>query len=101
MSIKYIKLEKSNNLNKKFVAFFYDEDKKKVKTTHFGSAGASDYTINNDDRRKELYLNRHQKNENWNDFTSAGSLSRYLLWNKKTLELSLKDYLNKFNLTKV
>ena len=98
--ITYIKLEKSSNLNKKWVAVFYDEDKKKVKTTHFGSAGASDYTINKDDARKELYLNRHHSNENWNDFISAGSLSRWILWNKKTLELSLKDYMNKFNLKK-
>jgi hypothetical protein len=98
--IKYIKLEKSNNLKKKFVAVFYDEDKKKVKTTHFGSAGMSDYTINKDDKRKQLYLDRHNKNENWNDFTSAGSLSRFLLWNEKTLESSFKYYLNKFNLKK-
>jgi len=98
--IRYIKLDKSDQDKKKFVATFFDKDKKKVKTTHFGSAGMSDYTINNDDKRKELYLNRHQKNENWNDFISAGALSRWVLWNKKTLELSLKDYMNKFNLTK-
>jgi len=98
--ITYIKLEKSSNLNKKWVAVFYDENKKKVKTTHFGSSGMSDYTINKDDSRKELYLNRHQKNENWNDFTSAGSLSRWILWNEKTLKSSFKYYLNKFNLKK-
>ena len=99
--IRYIKLDKSDNIKKKFVATFYDEDKKKIKTTHFGSAGMSDYTINKDDARKELYLNRHKKNENWNDFTSAGSLSRFILWNEKTLESSLKYYLNKFNLKKI
>ena len=98
--IKYIKLDKSDNLKKKFVAVFYDENKNKVKTTHFGSAGMSDYTINKDDKRKQLYLDRHKKNENWNDFTSAGSLSRFLLWNEKTLESSFKYYLNKFNLKK-
>ena len=99
--IRYIKLDKSDNIKKKFVATFYDEDKNKVKTTHFGSAGMSDYTINKDDSRKELYLNRHKKNENWNDFTSAGSLSRWILWNQKTLELSLKYYMNQFNLKKI
>ena len=98
--IRYIKLDKSDNIKKKFVATFYDEDKKKIKTTHFGSAGMSDYTINKDNARKELYLNRHKKNENWNDFTSAGSLSRWLLWNEKTLESSFKYYMNKFNLKK-
>ena len=99
--IRYIKLEKSSNLNKKWVAVFYDDLKKKVKTTHFGSAGMSDYTINKDDSRKELYLNRHKARENWNDFTSAGSLSRWILWNEKTLESSFKYYLNKFNLKKI
>jgi hypothetical protein len=95
-----MKLEKSNNLNKKFVATFYDELKKRVKTTHFGSSGYSDYTINKDYKRKELYINRHSKRENFNDFISAGSLCRWILWNKKTLESSLKDYLIKFNLTR-
>ena len=99
--IRYIKLDKSDNIKKKFVATFYDEDKKKIKTTHFGSAGMSDYTINKDDARKELYLNRHKARENWNDFISAGALSRWLLWNEKTLESSLKYYLNKFNLKKI
>ena len=98
--IRYIKLDKSDQDKKKFVATFYDEDKKKIKTTHFGSAGMSDYTINKDDARKELYLNRHKTRENWNDFTSAGSLSRFILWNQKTLESSLKYYMNKFNLKK-
>jgi len=98
--ITHIKLDKSEQDKKKFVATFYDQDKKKVKTTHFGSAGMSDYTINKDDARKELYLNRHKARENWNDFTSAGALSRWVLWNKKTLQLSLKDYMRKFNLKK-
>ena len=99
--IRYIKLDKSDQDKKKFVATFYDQDKKKVKTTHFGSAGMSDYTINKDDARKELYLNRYKARENWNDFTSAGALSRWLLWNEKTLESSLKYYLNKFNLKNI
>ena len=98
--IRYIKLDKSDQDKKKFVANFFDKDKKKIKTTHFGSSGMSDYTINKDDARKELYLNRHKARENWNDFTSAGALSRWILWNEKTLESSFKYYLNKFNLKK-
>ena len=59
----------------------------------------SDYTIHNEDARKKRYLDRHRKRENWNDFKSAGSLSRYILWNKKTLDASIADYKKKFNLT--
>lgn len=80
------------------MAIFYD-GKKKVKTTHFGAAGMSDYTIHNDNARKKLYLDRHRKREKWNDFMTAGSLSRWVLWNKKTLTGSIADYKKKFNLS--
>ena len=47
---------------------------------------------------KDAYLKRHSVNENWDDFTSAGSLSRYILWNKTSVESSIKDFKKKFNL---
>ena len=37
------------------------------KSIHFGAAGMSDYTKHHDDERKERYLARHRKNEDWND----------------------------------
>lgn len=92
-----VAIEPSKMKTKKYTAIFYDGDKK-VKTIHFGSAGMSDYTIHNDDKRKERYLKRHEKNENWNDYMTAGALSRHLLWNKKTFKSSLSDYLKKFKL---
>jgi|TARA_R110001583_G_scaffold176630_1_gene331395 hypothetical protein len=100
-----VEIKKSNQSNKKLMAIFYDNDNKKVKTTHFGSASNKDFTIYSKeskklaDDRKRLYLERHKKNEDWNDFKSAGSLSRYILWNKPTIEASKKSYVNRFNLT--
>ena len=91
-------IKKSTNAKKKYMAIFYEGDKR-VKTTHFGSAGMSDYTKNKDDQRKKRYLDRHRKNENWNDYKSAGSLSRYILWNKPTFKASVSDYKKRFNLT--
>jgi hypothetical protein len=90
-------IKKSTNPKKKLMAIFY-KNGKKIKTTHFGAAGYSDYTKHKDDKRKERYLKRHRVNQNWNDFKSAGSLSRYILWNKKSLRESIKDYKIKFNL---
>ena len=87
----------STNPKKKYMAIFYD-DKKKVKTTHFGAAGMSDYTKHKDKARRQRYINRHQANENWDDYKSAGSLSRYILWNKPTLKASKEDYKHRFNL---
>jgi len=100
MSIVYVQIINSTRKEKKLMAKFYDDDRNKVKTTHFGSAGMSDYNQHKDDERKERYLARHKSNENWNDYTTAGALSRYLLWNKPGLSASFTDYLKRFNLKK-
>jgi len=91
-------IKKSNIEGKKYTALFYDDNNKKIKTTHFGSSGMSDYTKHRDEDRKKRYLQRHRAREDWNDYKSAGSLSRYILWNKKTLKESIIDYKKRFNL---
>ena len=92
-----VQIKPSKAKGKRFVAIFF-ENGKKVKTTNFGSSAAENYTMHGDEKRKELYLKRHKKRENWDDYKSAGSLSRYILWNKKTLKSSISDYLKKFKL---
>lgn len=93
-----VSIKPSTNKKKKYMAIFYDNGKKK-KTTHFGAAGMSDFTIHKDEDRKKRYLNRHRKNENWDKYMTAGSLSRYILWNKKTHKASVEDYIKRFNLS--
>jgi hypothetical protein len=66
----------------------------------FGALGYDDFTITNDTSQKKAYLARHRKRENWNDPRSAGSLSRFILWNKPTLEASIDDYVKRFNMHK-
>ena len=99
MSIVYVQIINSTRKEKKLMAKFYDDDRNKVKTTHFGSE-MSNYTQHKNNERKELYISRHKSNENWNDYTTAGSLARWLLWNKPTLSTSFTDYLKRFNLKK-
>ena len=89
----------STNPKKKYMAIFYDENKKKIKTTHFGAAGMSDYTKHKDQERKKRYLSRHKKRENWNNYMSAGSLSRYILWGEPTFRSSVNKYKQMFNLS--
>ena len=96
----FVQLTKSSNVDKKYTAIFYNDKRKKVKTVHFGAAGMSDYTIHKDKERKMLYLQRHYKNENWEDYMTAGSLSRWILWNKTSLSESYNDYIRHFGLTK-
>lgn len=96
----FVQLNKSEIKGKKYTAIFYDENRKKIKTTHFGSAGMSDYSIHKDDERKQRYLDRHSANENWDDYMSAGSLAKHILWNKPTISASYNDYLKKFGLSR-
>lgn len=91
-------IKPSTRSKKKKMAVFYDKQGNRVKTTHFGAYGMSDYTKHKDADRKHRYLTRHKKRENWNDFTSAGSLSRYILWGETTLRKSIEKYKQRFHL---
>jgi hypothetical protein len=92
-------IKKSNKSGKKLMAIF--EDKKgnlNVKTIHFGAEGMSDFTKHKDPKRKDRYLKRHMKREDWNNPQTAGALSRWILWNKPTLTASIKDFKTRFKL---
>ena len=84
---------KSSRKNKKYMAMFKDG-----KVVHFGDTRYEDFTVHKDEERKRLYLLRHKKNEDWNNPYSAGSLSRYILWNKPTINDSVEDFKKRFNL---
>ena len=91
--MKLIGIYKSDKKGKKYYALF--DNNKKV---YFGASGYEDYTIHKDLARKEMYIKRHEKNENWNNPMTAGALSRWILWNKQTLSESIADYKQKFRL---
>jgi hypothetical protein len=95
--MKLISLKKSPRDEKKSVAVF-DLGNGRTKTTHFGATGYSDFRTNRSEERKDSYIARHSARENFNDPTTAGALSRWLLWNKPTLEASLRDFKSRFNL---
>tara|TARA_R100000231_G_scaffold126920_1_gene97593 strand:+ start:9543 stop:9857 length:315 start_codon:yes stop_codon:yes gene_type:complete len=99
-----VSIKNSTKKDKKLMAIFF-KDGKKIKTQHFGSAPNKDFTIYSKEgkaiaeKEKKKYIARHKVRENWNDFFSAGALSRFILWNKPTKEASIKDYAKRFNLT--
>ena len=95
--LRLIKIVKSTRPDKKLMAVFEKNGKQKI--THFGSFGMSDFTKHKDPERKKRYLARHTKRENWNDPVSAGSLSKYILWNKTSLRASIDDYKKHFHFT--
>jgi len=92
-----VKITKSDNPKKKLQAVF-TRDNGRTKTVHFGSAGMQDFTITKDKEQRTRYLNRHKKRENWNNYMSAGSLSRWILWSGTSRSQNIKDFKKRFKL---
>ena len=84
-------IKKSNNDKKKYDAIIDGK-----KTVSFGQAGASDYTLHQDNERKERYLDRHRDRENWTDHKTAGFYSRWITWEKPTLKEAVANVNKKF-----
>lgn len=98
--VKFVSLKRSDRPEKKWMVEL-DTGAGRSKTIHFGDKSLPDYTTHNPlerEERKRLYLARHRANENWNDPESAGFWSRWVLWNKPTVEASLRDVKARFNL---
>jgi hypothetical protein len=92
-------ITKSTVMGKKYTAIFYDKDKK-IKTTHFGQAGADDYTLSRDKEQRTRYRNRHEKDLKTRDYKRAGFLSYYILWGESTsIKQNIKSYKSRFNLS--
>jgi len=89
-------IRKSHVAEKKFDAVFVKPDGREI-VQPFGQKGYSDFTKHKDVTRRTRYLKRHRgMGEHWDDPTSAGALSRWILWNKPTFKASLADYKRRF-----
>ena len=71
---------------------------KSEKKIYFGAAGYSDFTKHKDEARKQRYINRHKKNENWtkSGIDTPGFWALNLLWNKPTIKESYEDIKKRF-----
>jgi hypothetical protein len=61
---------------------------------YFGDSNYSEYTIHkdeSDEARKQRYINRHKKNENWtkSSIDTADWWALNFLWNKTTIKDSI------------
>jgi hypothetical protein len=95
-----ISIKKDIDGKHKMVATFKNKTTGRAKTTHFGAVGYSDFTKHKDEERKKKYIARHKTRENWNDLTSAGALSKHILWSKPSLKESIDDYKHKLKKSK-
>ena len=86
-----IVISRSDKPDKKFEARI--DGKKSI---HFGAKNMSDFTIHKDTERKHRYLQRHSKNEDWNNPLTASFYATNLLWNKPSLTESIRDTNRRF-----
>ena len=100
-----IYFDDSNDNKTKYTIKLLDLETNKTITRKFGAYDYGDYiyyskTLGNVEanKKKENYIKRHSVNEEFTDPTAKSTLSMYILWNKKTLIASLKDYIKKFNI---
>ena len=93
--MKYYFPYPSDKPEKKY--YIITKDNKRV---YFGAAGMSDFTKHKNEERKNLYINRHKKNESkfWNKsgIDTASFWARFLLWEKPTIKESYEDIKRKF-----
>ena len=70
------------------------------KTIHFGAKGMSDYTKHKDSARKQRYVDRHAHRESWSKagLKTAGFWSRWILWNKPSLQASIANVEQRFHI---
>ena len=78
-----IYISESGRANKKWKA-----ETEGKPTVHFGQRDAGDFTIHRDEAARQAYIARHGKAENWDrsGVMTPGWLSRYLLWQKPSLD---------------
>ena len=78
---------------KRLVAVFPDG-----KRVPFGQRGAHTYLDGASEEKRRNYIARHRVNEDWTDPKRAGTLSRYILWQERSLSRALFEYKKRFNL---
>ena len=66
------------------------------KKIYFGAAGYEDFTTHKDEERKQRYIARHKKNEDWNDINSAGFWSYHYLWHFSTKKQAYENIKKKY-----
>lgn len=88
----FIDIKKSKTEGKRYDAIFLNAKTNKEKAISFGKKGEKDFIALQDTKMKEFYDFKHQKKEDWKNLMSRAALNKYILWNKNSLEASIKDY---------
>lgn len=88
----FINIKKSKEQGKRYDALFVDAKTGREKRISFGVVGEKDFIALQDPLQRDFYDFKWEKKQNWKDLMSRGALQKYILWNKSSLEKSIKDY---------
>ena len=80
---KFLKIQKSQNKDKKYEIFFEDLKNNKIISVHFGDDNFQQYINHRDKTRRDAYISRHKgiiNKWNVNNVISPAFLSLYILW---------------------
>lgn len=95
---------KSTRKDKRYMADYCmckkkDECKgKNRKLIHFGQPGGTTYTDGATDKEKDNYIARHSVREDFTDPLTPGALSRFILWEKRTIKEAIVSFKKRFSL---
>jgi hypothetical protein len=98
MSYKFITMKEANDGKHKYVVTLLNKKTGRENNIKFGAFGMSDYTISKNVKQKTLYETRHIVREDWTDPRTAGFWAKWILWNKPTIDESLKSTIRQFKL---
>ena len=85
-----VTIEKSKNPKKKYTA------KTDNRTIHFGAKGYQDFTTHGDENRRENYIKRHGAQQDWRNIMTPGFMSRYVLWEEKSVKKAVEKLNKKY-----
>lgn len=93
--VKLLHVRSSERKGKKLVAKFL-LDNGRFKTVNFGAKNSTTFAEGASDSKRLAYIARHKVNEDWTNPLTAGALSRYVLWEKKSIRAGVADFKRRF-----
>ena len=102
--MKFIRIEEAKDGIHKLVALF-ETDAGRIKKVKFGAKGYSHYTSgvpgdvkgHLDEARRQRYIQRHRRNENFSRLDSPGALSYRILWLYPSYSQAVAEYRKRFS----
>lgn len=95
--VKLISVKRTPGERKEFkAAFILNNGREKL--VRFGTSSNFVTNPKKTPADRLAYLARHRKNENWTNYMTPGSLSRWLLWEDRSLNTNVRNFRKRFKI---